>query len=317
MSQCIEPRSPRSELDERQRKKARPATPINVEQIGCLIDIGVSNFYQCEHQLAEASFSLALSKIDGMNILIEHVPSSIGQNTNLSSQELTLKLDSPTDAIVASQANSPLPSPPKTHKLQDYDEGMNVFRQPVYPHDDINSVTVTLFYNIGLTHTSRGQYEDARLWFVRSLTTRQTCLDFGRVKMDAMILHNIGHCIYSSGNKADALKFFEHALLIILLEGPGTRDEAATLNCIGVIKFHNGACEAAMEMLQRSLDIYRAQLEKDLVETATLLNNIGRVHFTQDRCQKGLVAYQEALSIREKFSEARPLMLLQRCTILP
>ena len=301
-------------LENRQHKKLRISSTI--EDVCSLTDSGVAKFHLNQHDVAEKCFTLALAQVDDSvfdHLQHDNALSSSLMGLHYHNSLVMMKFDvrknatSITSCTSDDRCASSNTDESKLKQRQKYDEGMQVYNEPLYPYDDMNTVASTLMYNIAQTHASRHQYESAQAWFERSHKRRQLSADYGNVVMDAMVVHNLAYCFYRMGNNEQALKYYQQAMSLVQARGnASSKDLAACFNSIGVIQFHSKDEKAAIDMFQRSLELYRSFSEKsddDIVTSiaiATVLNNIGRVYFVQEMFNNALLVYKNALESRKK-----------------
>jgi tetratricopeptide (TPR) repeat protein len=203
---------------------------------------------------------------------------------------------------------SELGSGHNTHKGEQqkkYDEGMCVFKDHIPIEGDVNesSRSVAMMYNAGQTQVRQGNYFQAIRWF--ELASLQLNMDVNlaeTLNLSVRINHNLGHCHYRLGNNENAMRFFK--IVLEHAQDPSLEEmnlvEASTLNCIGVLSFHSKVLDLSepLAMLEKSLTVYETHLSDESSKIATVLNNIGRVHYEKGDYQKALNVYERALAIR-------------------
>jgi tetratricopeptide (TPR) repeat protein len=286
---------------ERPMKKIR--TVATVDTVAMLNDTGISNFSTSDYEAAEKCFSQALCRFDVL-FLCSHIHSSLQRKSCESSTTSNIK----TNAFqIKETSDSPVVdmiSSLDIDQRREYDEGMRIYGEPL-PIDSstqAGSITSIIFYNIAQTHSHRGEQETARTWFEQSLSkSRETS---NNLSYDIIVknLHNLGHCAYQLGQTCKAMQYYEKALSLILELDLDNNYLAAFLNCVGVLNFHRQTDDMAktLETFQQSLEIYQSSFESDALAIATVLNNIGRVHFLRAEFQEALLVYTEAITIRRQ-----------------
>ena len=263
------------------RKRLRPTSTTQsslCNNVELLTDIGLSSYQLGDYDNAEVCFSQALCRLDfGF---------------------LAATLESKTQGNEAEHDTN-------TQKTSEYDEGMgNFFEGPLALHNsNKQDVTVaTLMYNVAQTNIKRGRYEDATLWFQRSL---ESCSISECPVLAAKNLHCLGNCYFRSGNACKAMAAYQQ--VPILTSSMGLQEKplaAASLNCMGILYYLNTeplqGTESAMDMFHESLELYRSCFveQEDPLVIATVLNNIGRIHYLRSEFDEALVMYQEALQLR-------------------
>jgi tetratricopeptide (TPR) repeat protein len=192
------------------------------------------------------------------------------------------------------------------YQKQEYDEGMYVYKSPVPTEGDVPEALfrpAATLYNAGQILVAQGKYSEAMRWFeIASLRLKLHMESAGLPTLlfvDA--IHNLGYCHFRLGNNDDAMTCFTKALEIAKRVGLGEMDEAAITNCIGVLHFHQeeSSCwDKSLEMMQMSLAVFEKHLSDESPKLATLLNNIGRVHYRKGDYTEALKFYKRALTIR-------------------
>jgi tetratricopeptide (TPR) repeat protein len=188
---------------------------------------------------------------------------------------------------------------------QEYDEGMRFFKDHIPIEENIHTSvhSATMWYNTGQTHAEQGEYSEARKWFEQaSLQLILNTKTNGASSLSLRINHNLGVCHYRLGNHEGAMRYFKTALEHVEQANLGAMAEASTLNCIGVLHFHDESSDPtrSLEMFEKSLAIYEKHCCGESPKVATVLNNIGRVHFQNGDYEEALKVYERALSIRRR-----------------
>ena len=202
-------------------------------------------------------------------------------------------------------------------KPPEYDEGMLVHNHPLNIPTPVSSsespnrtfedsIPSLLCYNIGQTYSKIGQYETAKRWFERSLQRSLNSSSEYMVKL----LHNLGYCTYRAGDCCNAVELYHQALSLILETNMGSSYLATALNCLGVLIFRSQDSEKvglSLELFQQSLKIYRSSASENIggkaelaASIATVLNNIGRVHYRANEYSQALPYYEEAIQLRRQ-----------------
>ena len=279
-----------------------------------LINAGVSNNNLCQHVRALECYSQALYKLEMEEECSQMqedqqrdvVPTSwrtttADDNNNNSSRQQSLEYDEGMFVY-----NHPIKLPTSLPSTQDSSSSVSTSPLHVTSEELIPSI---LCYNIGHTHSCAGQYETAKRWFERSLQRRN--------KADAdytvRVLHNLGYCYYRLGDCNKAIEVYHQALSLILEVNMGGPTLAAALNCLGVLIFRSQESDKAdlsLELFQQSLKMYKSMLQSGsesssdngsvLSALATVLNNIGRVHYRSNDYHQALPRYEESLQLRQQ-----------------
>mmetsp|Transcript_26222 Transcript_26222/g.72356 ORF Transcript_26222/g.72356 Transcript_26222/m.72356 type:complete len:741 (-) Transcript_26222:95-2317(-) len=191
------------------------------------------------------------------------------------------------------------------HQQGEYDEGMRVFTAALPVDNQVNQSTksISLFYNVGLSHFSRGQHMQARRWFELALERMDKATNDEKDTMTLLYLHhNLGNCNYHLGQNEKAMAEYRQALEIVRYHNLGTNHEAACLNCIAVLLFHGGLTKPGqvLGLFEHTLAVYRSIKGDKSREVATILNNIGRIYYLESKYKEALEVYAEALEIRKE-----------------
>ena len=216
-----------------------------------------------------------------------------------------------------------------------YDEGLNVYSN-LLPIQCKASSTATLLHNLGQVHASRCNYVQAIDFFQKALDQAMIAMVVSGVTtsttsyLDMMMkLHNnLGRCyFYVTGKKAMALRHYQQSLAIGIKCSMEQRTLATLLNCVGVVLFHlededttttpankEAALDRAMDLFRQSYAMYRQGLPtstlsflssssaSQYVSEATILNNLGRVHYVRGNFKKAINTYQDSLKVRRRSS---------------
>ena len=254
--------------------------------VSVLADIGFYNFQRGEYQAAEECFSQALS-----NLSIDY----IGLLTSKNSTSKRFQRD-------------------RQGGETEYDEGMRVYRnlQPISEFNSEEEVIAILFYNVGQTFLERRMYKEAQSFFFRSLEkfsvlgNNNSCCNILNVYMN---LHCLGYSHYRTANENQANTFYQRSLGLADSHNLGTFHLAASANCVGVLMFNlpqgretlssgGNKADVAMEMFTKSLSLHKASTRPNMIHIATVLNNIGRVHYLRTHYKDAVKVYEEGLKLR-------------------
>ena len=215
-------------------------------------------------------------------------------------------------------------------KMNEYDEGVQLF---IYQIDTAflpcNRVVLeaSKLFNLGVTHSHMGRDKEAELYFQRALSGMGTINHCDHLPKFA-ILHNIGFSSLRSENFIDALSAYYKAIqdLYNVIEFQTYNQMvrtlfslniyiAATLNCIGVVKykmyckrkaksdtvlFFDETLLEAEFLLTESLNKRAALVAGDHLcqESATTLNNLARCKFERGKYTETLIMYNNAYKTR-------------------
>ena len=274
-------------------RNGRPSKKVRSEAnvIASLNEMGISNYVQQKHDEAEQIYSKALSLIDLRSTGSVECREQQQEDTNAAAQSI-----SGSASLRGTRSSTAL----------EYDEGLSTYSEPLpielsFTSDDI---ACTLFYNVAQTYSRKREYATAKQLFQQSLDRSSAIETFP-------ILHNLGHCSYRLGQTNEAMEYYHKALSQVAPTAGGvtkSKEIALTLNCLGVLSFHNTASNeknTAMDYFQRSLAILRPTLSDNLASNnmrhiATILNNIGRVYYMNEEFNDALNMYEHALNIRRQ-----------------
>ena len=191
-----------------------------------------------------------------------------------------------------------------TYQRQEYDEGLYVFDKelPIEECMEESVRSATSNYNTGQVQLEQGKYAEAsRLFELASLITKLNMTTYQVPQLALRIYHCMGYCYYRLGRNADSMRCYETALFLIHSLGLDEMDEAIFNNCIGVLLFHDESsenCDECLAFFEKTLKVYTKYLSADSPRLATVLNNIGRVHYLNGDYQDAITVYENALSIR-------------------
>ncbi len=203
----------------------------------------------------------------------------------------------------------------------DYDEGMRSFSQPFQMCDVCDdkygtssaSIEAMIFFNLGIAHARIGDNsEEALICFERSLKLQGVAASSfdDEESMNGptlhMILHNIGHLHWKNARYAEAIDSYSKALDYLLSRNcPKLHqlDTSSTLNCIAVSMFYASSerdTDDILTIFERALALRMDSspgTEYDR-ESATIINNCGRVRFLRGEFVIAFKIYEEAYKQR-------------------
>lgn len=228
------------------------------------------------------------------------------------------------------------------HQIE-LDEGMCHFKEPLHiPSGELldeEVVQATLLYNIAILYSKTKEEEEAELHFIKvlSIITDRSSIDeiYGDCCISNTtsfqgptflpVLHNIGHMQFRSSKYEDAVRTYRKALrntalfcrseLVSNSDKYFNLDVSNALNCLGValsymaigqrtLKQREVCLEKASDALTQALAIRETILgHRHNLETATIINNLGRVKFLADCLNQAEILYEEAYHIRIVFLE--------------
>ena len=200
------------------------------------------------------------------------------------------------------------------YQRMEFDEGVVLYSEAevIESGDHPLSVQATLLFNAGqarrkLTDVAGATkfYKDAlRLFLPNDVEMNELSkyLIYTVHRIIVPILHNLGQLAYRKGNIAEAISFYELALVHCRqLHGFRSLSVAATLNCLGVMNYHSSVKDSdqAIAFLKEALGVQREVLGPKSKEEGTTLNNLGRVYVQREQYDDALVHYDLSLSIRK------------------
>lgn len=259
----------------------------SIDSIATLNNIGVRHLQSSNYEEALGCFQAALNRLDN----------------NLSymkfSSLLCMSLSMNCWRAAQTTKNS------KCESRREYDEGMHFFSSPVRMEGpildmiDVKTTSTVVLYNFGQLCLLSHKDAEATECFVRALFFAR-CAPKTRPVTAVAILHNIGYIQYRNSELEKALGSFNEVLQLSCRMFSDRLELAATLNCLGVIYFHLNKSDTsrAMENFIKALNIRMHIITKEDKEVATILNNIGRVHYMKGEYDLALARYLEALRIR-------------------
>ena len=214
------------------------------------------------------------------------------------------------DEVSNKNSSEPSVQQPRLPSMLDYDEGMEVFQDPIEMraicHHDL--VTAVLLYNSGQA-SKRIHGMDSAIPFYQLALDRLlphfaglgsvSPKDIGSIAVP--ILHNIGHHYYCKGDHAKAVAFYELALQESKsTEGKRSFLTGATLNCLGVVLYHCNEMGKSFRLLQDSLDILSYVFGEESKWVASVLHSIGRLYAKVGDFSTSLICFRRSLSIRQE-----------------
>ena len=221
-------------------------------------------------------------------------------------------------SIDTNPANDQEEQPPESYR---YDEGMKTFSEPLMLDpsgvETQRYVSLVLFYNMGIAHSNRGNYDESIASFNKALTENSALLTIDKNSRSKYLssrqiftcLSNLGESHSCIGRFNESLTFYSRALEIAEEEyGYYSTQVSSTLNCIGVTHFHlsmnkNETSTEILGFFTHALAINQAIFKdhQDHVQArnATIMNNMGRVRFARDEYFEAMEMYEQAYRIRK------------------
>lgn len=285
-----------------------------MDSVLLLTEIGIANYNQGDHSRAEQCFSQALCRVDVCYQLaqeeeafLESTAQHCHHHRHLRTEVSATSKPISTNATLIEKDTESTTTNTTANNIQvgrtEYDEGMRVYESPLTLHDVSNQdcIASTLSYNMGQTHARQGFYDEANTWFQRALELANA-RNANTSLLVVKILHCLGYCSYRNGNDAKASIYYQQALAIVSELKLGPVHLAASLNCVGVLHFNKEGnnTDLAMELFVESLKLYQTSNSGKAAAIATVMNNIGRVHYLRSDFGDALVAYQQSLKIRRE-----------------
>jgi len=217
-----------------------------------------------------------------------------------------------------------------------YDEGMCVYDNALSLTEDAEKQEALAYarvaYNIGQTFVRRDTFDMAKSWFDVALSRlsaprsldqeQQGFMGRGRnlegkerAQTELCLLHNLGYCLYRLGQKMEATAMYHKALSLAQRADLGRLHVASSQNAVAVLIYYQqeekspdeALYNQASSLFQESIVVHEAEFGADSTQLATVLNNLGRLHFKNAKYAEALVAYRSALSIRRHKLEADSL----------
>ena len=247
----------------------------------------------CNTDFRESVINCSVSETDGLPVGIS--PQLLSDNDKSCASSST-----PQQEMKSSPNNNSC-----IYKKQEYDEGFCFFMNefPIHATMSETDRSAAVLHNTALPLVSAEKYDEAKKWCeLASLRLKVNTSSLEASPVSVCVHHNLGCIHYKLGDNEAALECFRVALSHVQQISLGDMDEAAISNCIGVLCFHKepAECEESLSHLENSLEIYKKMLPHDSTTVATVLNNIGRVHYLKGDFPSALTMYEKALALRRK-----------------
>jgi tetratricopeptide (TPR) repeat protein len=294
-------REPLNILHNRERPHKRQKSGVAMDIVSVFFDIGAKNYKSGDYHAAEECFSQALCCINLEHLCSQGGIKKVAHNTTIKSTNY--KITSCNGHGETSDYKKIEGSAPRNSSIE-YDEGMRVHSSLLQMQDSapVEEVAAILCYNVAQTQVQRGLYESAIAFFRQSLHKFTIMLNGVNQSLHiVMNLQSLGYCLYRTGSDDQANDCYQRALAIVSERNLGTAYLAASVNCIGILLFNQPQpCDndIAMDTFRKSLELYKSCANADVTSFATVLNNIGRVHYVRSEFGKAIDVYEECLQIR-------------------
>ena len=167
----------------------------------------------------------------------------------------------------------------------------------IYQRDgsDLDPGMGTVLNNLGILRQKQGRFLDARIFYERSLKTRQARLDPHHPQI-AESASNFGLHLQMMGELEEAARLYRRALAIReKVLGPDSSVLGVTLNNIALLHWQRGDLQKAEEVFRRVAEIWR----REATDSAVALSNLGGVLVDRGHLVDAEPKLRRALAIRE------------------
>ena len=265
-----------------------------------MIDAGIAAYNCDEHERAEEQFSKVL------------------KHCSVLSNQAFVELENASKSA-ATMLNKKRKHDGCSFEAEYDDEGMRAYRRPIHLkqgfENDPGILAATLCFNIAQTYVERALFDRAIAWFHRSLDIISIHSRDQESILAIKNLHGLGYCHYRLQNHIQAKSSYERALSIVASFKQVTTTKqlhlAASLNCVGVLILNEGILskprgDEVLTNFHHSIHLlmsYRKKEEEEEeshVSVATVLNNIGRIHFLTSDYLEASVIFEQCLKLRRK-----------------
>ena len=284
------------------KSQRRSSNKLTVDEVYVLTHIGISNYRLGKLEKAERYFSEALRLRHPGDVIVDKSDQCGRGKTSMTTSSYA---NNNFTSVIPSNIHGGASSETRSQQKYYYDEGMRAFDEPLPFHElaSQDAISCLLFYNSAQTQVNRREYRTALCLFQNALTLSSQAIDV-EPETVSKIHHNLGYCNYRLSEPTKALEHYQAALKI---SDHNDNLRAYALNCIGVLIFRMGmkkqSCPLeALECLEESLAIVNAggATFKHIARKATLLNNIGRVEYTNKNYSNALARYRQSLDLRQQ-----------------
>jgi tetratricopeptide (TPR) repeat protein len=163
-----------------------------------------------------------------------------------------------------------------------------------------DSEKVTIYGQLALAKSDKGEYKDAITFYEKSLEIYKKVLPSNYPHM-AGSCSNIGNLYYQMGEYSEALSSYGKALEIQQqLLPPNHPDLGLTYSNIGLMFGKMGQYSKALPLYERALEIQQKSLPPNHLDLAASYNNIGAIYDEMREYSKALWFYANALAIRRQ-----------------
>lgn len=153
--------------------------------------------------------------------------------------------------------------------------------------------------NFGVYYYSKGNYEKAIEYYLRSLALKKSIND---QKGIASVYNNLGGIYDNKGNSPKALEYYLKALKIRETKYPNDlKGLSISLNNVGQSYYNQGDTEKAQFYFQESLKINPKA--KDNYAKAAILNNIGVIFSLREDFENAFIHFEKSLKIKQKIGD--------------
>ena len=281
------------------RKKAKPNENRLDCEISTLNECGVLNLQYGMIDDAQHFFVQALDCFTTKHRECKLIQDDDVQWNGVGKTELTFQVGSNTHQDVMMSLKSPA-----LNDTLEYDEGVRAYIDTMDIGEGISDSlqSAALYYNVAQTFVHLNKYNDAMSWFDLALMCVKLVPESNVVFTTTVkIRHNLGYCYYRLAKSNEAKYCFEKALELAEEARLGFPYTAVARNAFAVTVFYSTPTSGkALTSLQKSLTEYKCIFGNTSREVASVLNNIGRVHFSNGCFNDAVLCYKESLAIRRE-----------------
>jgi two-component sensor histidine kinase/tetratricopeptide (TPR) repeat protein len=155
--------------------------------------------------------------------------------------------------------------------------------------------------NFGIFYYSKGQYEKAIAFYLRSLSLKKRIND---QKGIASVYNNLGGIYDNKGNSPKALEYYLKSLKIRETKYPNDLiGLSISLNNVGQSYYNQGDTEKAQFYFEKSLEINPKA--KNNYAKAAILNNIGVIYSLENDFDNALQYFKQSLDIKKTIGDKK------------
>jgi tetratricopeptide (TPR) repeat protein len=154
--------------------------------------------------------------------------------------------------------------------------------------------------NLGSLYIERGEFARGEALLRKSLAMNARLLAPDDQEV-AATRNALAEALTTEGNYGEAERLLEQAQVILEKQPQHRRTLASTLNNLGVIRRIQGRNEEAVQLIERSIELFRSEIGPEHPMLVRGLNNLATAYAGMKRSEEADATFQKALALAQKY----------------